>query len=329
MSILITRSGLLDTIQDEGRYGHQHIGINPGGAMDISAMHAANALLGNAPGEAILEMHFPAATIYFEEAALIALSGAEFSATINGIAIAILQPVWVTKNATLVFTKQVAGTRTYLAVQGGYRVNAWMDSYSTNLKVKGGGFEGRSLVKNDRIFLKEKQHTVLHGGSTGIIKFPWIANVSALYYTTPFRFIAGAAYEQLQAQSKQALEQQTFLIGIQSDRMGYRLQSKLLSLQVKTEMISTAVTKGTIQLLPDGQLIILMADHQTTGGYPMVGHITGSDFSSLAQLHAGEKFMLTKIEMGEAEQRMLQQQRDLQQLRNACTFRLQQYLLPS
>ena len=103
MSIHINKSGLLDTLQDEGRYGYQHLGVNPGGAMDRIAMHIANALVGNQPNETVLEMHFPAAEILFKETLLIALAGADFSATINGKELPILHPVLISKGYTCLF----------------------------------------------------------------------------------------------------------------------------------------------------------------------------------------------------------------------------------
>lgn len=327
MSLLIIKHGLLDTMQDMGRYGHQHMAINPGGAMDAVAMSVANALVGNEETEAVLEMHFPAAEIVFEEPALIAISGAAFSPTINGEPAPMLQPLWISKSATLRFTKQVTGTRVYIAVQGGYQIDEWLGSKSTHLKVKKGGFEGRQLKKNDRLFLQKQPKDPLVEKNAAVIKLPWTANTADLYCKAPFHFIEGAEYTNLDHASKEKLQTGSFVIASQSDRMGYRLQGNGLKLERHGEMISTAVTKGTIQLLPNGQLIILMADHQTTGGYPRVGHIISAAIPSLAQFGAGKSFTLEKVTVETAEQKMLTQQRNLQQLRNACIFRLQQYFM--
>ncbi len=325
MSIQIIKQGLLDTMQDEGRYGIQHIAVNPGGVMDTIGMRVANALVGNEPGEAVLEMHFPAAEILFEASALIAIGGADFSPLINGEPVPVMQPVWINKNATLRFQKQLSGARGYLAVQGGFRLEEWMGSRSTHLKVNKGGFEGRALRKTDRIFFNRQQKNVMTESGKDFSKLPWTVNSKDLYSSCPFHFVEGAEYEQLDDVSKQALQAGSFLIAGQSDRMGYRLQSSPLSLEHREEMISTAVTKGTIQLLPDGQLIILMADHQTTGGYPRMGHIISADIPSLAQAGAGSSVTLKKVSVEMAEQKLLAQQRNLRQLRNACIFRLQQY----
>ena len=107
--------------------------------------------------------------------------------------------------------------------------------------------------------------------------------------------------------------------------VGYRLQGEPLVLNERTELISTGVTKGTMQLLPDGQIIILMADHQTTGGYPRIGHVISADISSLAQMKAGDSFHLIKTGIAGAESRLMDQHRSLQQLQNGCNFRLAQY----
>jgi antagonist of KipI len=325
MSLRICKAGLLDTIQDKGRYGYQHLGINPGGAMDLTAMKIANALVGNEPGEPVIEMHFPAAEILFEEAALIALTGADFTATINGEAAHVLQPAYVQKGSLLRFNKNISGARSYLAVRGGYVADSWLHSCSTHLKVKAGGFDGRALQKNDRVLLKQNTGYTFDTGDKSFKTFPWRANVTDLYSKNVFHFIPGAEYDGLSETSKQKFEEGSFAINHQSDRMGYRLQGGPLQLQTPSELISTAVTRGTIQLLPDGQLIVLMADHQTTGGYPRVGHVISADISSLAQIRAGENISFRKIDIHSAENRLLQQERNLQQLQNACNFRLAEF----
>ncbi len=324
MSLYIHKSGILDTIQDAGRYGYQHLGINPGGVMDAMAMQVANILVGNSIEEAVLEMHFPAAEIVFEDNVLIALSGADLSASIDGTEVPILHPVWIRKGTTLRFGKQREGARIYLAIQGGYQANQWLHSYSTHLKVKAGGFEGRALQKNDRLFFKVNHDSFIPAGKNFLI-LPWQANVSELYTNNTFQFVRGAEYEWLTIPSKQQLEKNSFLISRQSDRMGYRLEGEILHATGK-ELISTAVTRGTIQLLPDGQLIILMADHQTTGGYPRVGHLISADMPSLAQMNSGQSFTLQQATIEMAETKWMQQQSNLRQLQNACNFRLQEYV---
>lgn len=326
MCIRIKKSGLLDTIQDAGRFGFQQLGINPGGAMDIMAMKIGNALVGNSMEEAVLEMHFPAAKIEFDQTVLIALSGADFGATINNDNIPLNCPVIVKAGAILQFTKNNFGARIYLSVKGGFQANEWLHSFSTNLLVNAGGYKGRSLQKNDVLTIRNFHSIPDFTGNKPYQCLSWSANIADFYVSDHLRFIPGAEYYDLLENSRKTLVTTHFMITKQSDRMGYRLNSIPLQVNMKKEMISTAVTKGTIQLLPDGQLIILMAEHQTTGGYPRIGHIISADISSLAQMKAGEKFTLQKIDIQTAEKLVLTQQRNLQQLQNACNFHLQAFL---
>jgi antagonist of KipI len=326
VSLFITKKGLLDTLQDGGRYGFQELGINPGGAMDCIAMRLVNYLVGNNPFEPILEMHFPAAEILLESPMLIALGGADFTAVINGNEVPLLHPVLVQKKATLKFIHRKKGARIYLSVQGGIPAQKWLNSASTNLKIHAGGFEGRALKKNDRIFCKRKTRFDSKEESGDFVLFPWKVNTDGLYRKICFRFIPGFEFGLLTDEAKKTMLNTNFTISNLSDRMGYRLEGTSLLLAKPINLLSSAVTRGTIQLLPNGQLIILMADHQTTGGYPRVGHIISSDFSSLAQLAAGDVFALETTTSTIAEEAMRQQEINLQQIQNACNFRLNDFL---
>ncbi len=326
MSLRILKAGLFDAIQDTGRYGYQYLGINPGGAMDITGMKLSNALVGNDLNEAVLEMHFPAAEIVFEEQMLIALGGADLGAEINGEALPILHPIIIQKNAVLQFRKNETGARAYLAVKGGYQSQTWLHSNSTHTRARAGGLEGRALRKNDQILTKQIFSGSFQGNGKLFTVLHWNVNLAGFYLKDAVRFIPGAEYHALNKLSQQKLETAGFSILPQSDRMGYRLKGDALSIQSPKEMISTAVPRGTIQLLPNGQLIILMADHQTTGGYPRIGHVISAGFAALAQMRASEKIRFQKTELAEAETLLLEQERNLRQLQNACNFRLQEYL---
>ncbi len=323
MSITIVKPGLLTTIQDNGRWGFQHLGINPGGAMDLRALQIANTLLLNDLSEAVIEFYFPAPIIRFNQAAFIALSGADFNASINGISIPINQPIYVPENSTIQFNNKINGKVGYLAVQGGFALTEWMNSFSTNLKVGAGGFEGRALTINDEIFFtvpfrKSKK-------STTCTILPWKADTKAFYTTEALQFIPGNEFNLLTEVSKQLLLQESFTILPKSDRMGYCLNGPSLSRIHSKEMISSAVTRGTIQLLPNGQCIILMADHQTTGGYPRIGHIISAHLPSIAQKEVGTEVQFKLTDLPTAENFSLLQAQHLHQLKNACNLQLDAY----
>ena len=140
------------------------------------------------------------------------------------------------------------------------------------------------------------------------------------------RVIRGHEWNWLKDASKNKFLEQSFQISNQSDRMGYILKADALELTCKDELVSSVVNFGTVQLLPDGQLIILMADHQTTGGYPRAAHVIAADHSRLSQMKAGEEISFEMISHKEAEDLLLKQKQHLTQVQNACAFRLEQFM---
>lgn len=323
MSMYILKPGLFTTLQDAGRIGFQQLGINPGGSMDIRAMQIANALVLNNIEEAVIEFYFPAPTIQFKTAAFIALSGANFSATANGISIPINHPVYLPANTILQFTRKIQGQIGYLAVQGGFELNDWLNSYSTNVKVAAGGFEGRTLLSGDEINFN--MHAKLRGTGLDCTILPWKAGTESFYTTNPFRFIPGNEFNLLNEEAKKLFTTQGFTIQPQSDRMGYLLNGPLLNITTATELISSAVTRGAIQRLPSGQCIVLMADHQTTGGYPCIGYIISADLPGLAQKGSTDLLYFTATNLITAENLLIEQEQHLQQLKNACILQLDAY----
>lgn len=301
MSLRVLKQGLLDTLQDHGRHGWAHLGINPGGAMDTIAAAIANFLVGNPPNEAVLEMHFPAPRLTFESDALLALAGADFAARLDGRAGPLHTPIAVSTGSILEFSKPVSGARCYLAIAGGFDVTPWLGSRSTHLAVQAGGFKGRALQSGDVLPFRRPADwsVVLKGGKCRIL--PWRANVSGLYPpANRLRFCPGPEYELLNAESKHLLEKARWKIAPQSDRMGYRTAGPALALEHPLELVSSGVVPGTIQLLPNGQFILLMADCQTTGGYPRIGHIISADLPGLAQMQAGNTFHLQAADLEQA-----------------------------
>ncbi|NBP71403.1 MAG: biotin-dependent carboxyltransferase family protein, partial [Cytophagia bacterium] len=259
MSLFIQKAGIQDSFQDGGRFGLQHLGINVNGAMDLVAMQVANAMVGNRATEPVLEFSFPAPAIQFNQAALLCLAGADFGAMLDDKPLAVQQPFVVVKGSVLSFTKWKTGSYAYLAVQGGFVLDKWKESYSTNLKVKAGGWQGRKLKKGDEIHLK----TILDKSQTMRI-LPWLADIRGLSSTREkIRIVLGNEWNWLSKTAQKTFIKKQFMITKESDRMGYRLKGEKLSKQIKEELISSAVSFGTLQLLPDGQVIILMADHQT------------------------------------------------------------------
>jgi antagonist of KipI len=317
MSILITKAGILSTVQDLGRNGFRRFGINQNGAMDRTAVRLINILLGNSENTAVLELHFPAPEIAFEEPVVFALGGANFSAKLNGTAIENWRVYFAEKGSTLKFNEKIFGNRAYLSVRGGFQIKSWLGSASTNLKAKIGGFEGRMLGSGDRIFFEPAQNF-----KDSNFNFRISDSMIPRYSRFPTaRVVEGAEFENLTAFSQQNLLKETFAITANSDRMGFRLRGEALFLLDEKELISSAVSFGTIQLLPDGQMIVLMADHQTSGGYPRIAHVAPFDLPLLAQLGANDKVGFHLISIAEAENLLVNFENNLNLLRTACKFR--------
>jgi antagonist of KipI len=316
MSIQILKSGILTTVQDLGRNGFARFGINPNGAMDRTAARLINILLGNDENEAVVEMHFPAAEILFEKDSVFALGGADFSATLNEAPVENWRAFFAKKKSVLRFSKKAFGNRAYFSVKGGFMIESWLGSTSTNLTAKIGGFEGRSLRKGDKLFFKQKTKDKAQKTN------PKISNSLIPFYSQfpTVRVVTGAEFESLAKSSRETFLKENFTISQNSDRMGFRLKGKSIKLQKQKEIISSAVNFGTIQLLPDGQLIILMADHQTSGGYPRIANVISVDLPLLAQLGANDKVAFHLISLEEAENLALDFEKNLNLLKIAVNF---------
>lgn len=327
MNLRIIKPGVMDTVQDMGRFGSQHLGINPGGAMDKLSAQIANILVGNDTNEALIELHFPAAAFFFEQPSLIAISGADFSASVNGEEIPCMRPVMVSKYCIIQFHGIKNGARAYLAVHGGLDIKPWLNSFSTNLKAGAGGYSGRVLQKDDEIAFRIAIDLSMLLAKKEFEVLPWKADDDwGNNYNEEILVLPGNEWNRLNDKSKDLFFEQSFLITTHSDRMGYHLKGESLTTVTNEEVISSAVTFGTVQLLPDGQLIVLMADHQTTGGYPRLSHVILAHHSRLAQMKPGEEFRFRFTDQQTAEELFIKQQQHLVQLQNACKFKLEQLL---
>lgn len=320
MSILLQTNSLLTTIQDLGRTGFRRFGINPNGAMDKTAARIINIILGNAENEAVIELHFPAPEILFEEQAIFALGGAEFGARLNGAPVENWRMFFAKKGDVLKFEKKIFGSRAYLAVKGGFKIEKWLGSAGTNLSANIGGYEGRALKNGDRLFFKQRTNDEEQRTN---IK---ISNRLIPFYSRfpTVRVTAGAEFSFLTALGEQNFLKESFTISVNSDRMGFHLEGEPLYLLERKEMLSSAVNFGTIQLLPDGQMIILMADHQTTGGYPRIARVIERDLPVLAQLGANDKVAFHLVSLEKAEDLYLEFEKNLNLLKIGCKFAINQ-----
>ena len=325
MSIRIIKAGILDTIQDAGRTGYQHLGINPNGVMDAFSARLANALLGRDMSAPVIEMHFPAPHILFEEETVLCLAGADFSPTVNGHKIPMHHPVAVNKNSLLKFERSEYGTRCYLALSQDLFLPSWLNSYSTHLKAGAGGWQGRSLIKNDRIPFQPNKKIAAHLGQKEWEVFPWKSQ-EQVDKRPEIQFLLGSEWHWMTSEAQETFQSSWFQVTIDADRMGYQLAGPELEMATEEQLVSSAVSFGTVQLLPTGQLIVLMADQHTTGGYPRIAHVISAHLPLLAQKKPNDviQFRLTDLET--AERKLTGQQKYLQDLQMASKFRMQEFV---
>ena len=310
MSLRILRPGLLTTVQDLGRFGYQQNGIIVSGAMDALALRVANRLVGNDDTAAGLEITLLGPRIRFEAAHLIALTGAHLSPTLNGQPVTGNRAVWVATGTELAFGPAVAGCRAYLAVAGGVAVPLVLGSRSTYLRAGFGGHEGRALRSGDA--LPVGALTVVGNRLVQQLARPEAAWAAASFtpgpalcprpqYRPVLRAVRGPEYGQFAAASQRAFWQEPCTVTPAADRMGYRLHGPPLVRREETELLSSAVTFGTVQVPAGGQPIVLMADHQTTGGYPRIAQVISVDWPALAQAAPGQQLRFREVSVAEAQ----------------------------
>ena len=326
MSIRIERQGIMDTIQDNGRYGFAKWGINSNGSVDRYAAQVANALSGNDPGLAVLEMHFPAGEIVFERPALISLTGADFAPHIDGTPAPCWRTIFVAQNSTLSFLNHRSGSRCYMSVHGGFDVIQWLGSASTNLKSNAGGFDGRSLRKHDRIPFGKPTLSIPESNVKQTHVFPWSVNISSLYSPGhEVGLIEGNEWMWLTDLSASRFFQLQFQVMSSSDRMATVLKHEALEFKHHANRLSSGVAFGTVQALPNGSLIVLMADHQTMGGYPCVGNVASAHLPRLAQVRPNDSFHFYPVSVEEAEKMVFSLGENMAMIRRDCLEKLRRF----
>lgn len=323
MSIKILRPAVLTTLVSDGRVGSRSLGIGPGGPMDFFAMKIANYLVGN-DREAVLEIGHSSIELSIQKDSIVAITGKGFNAEVNDNPVLLWKPIKIKGDSTLKLKKISGGAWVYLSVHGGWASQSWLNSLTTNLSAKAGGYHGRILQKDDVV---EMNNTKLSFDETKILSWGISTNELDKIYSQPgvIRCLRSVETELLSSESREKFESLEFAINSQSNRMGYRLQGEPISLAEKLEMVSSSVDFGTVQLLPDGNLIVLMADHQTTGGYPRIASVIKADLPKLAQLMPGEKVKFKMISLSEAETELLSREQSLNDLKESCHDRFEKY----
>lgn len=336
LSIKVIRPGLLTTVQDLGRYGSQRYGVIVSGAMDQFSLRVANLLVGNDENAAALEITMMGPTLEILEDTLVSICGGTITAKINGQPVGQWKPVYIKKGSILELKNCTGGCRIYLAIAGGFDVEEIMGSKSTYLRAGIGGFKGRKLKEQD--ILNTKQYS---SESNKIIKkfSDFIGKSSFAFSETDWsvsteiipkykndivlRVIQGIEFDEFRRESREEFFTNKFVVTAQSDRMGYRLKGSKLELSKPLEMISGAVSFGTIQVPSEGNPIVLLADRQTTGGYPKIAQIISVDLPLIAQAKPGDKISFEQISLEEAQKLYIQRELNIQKLKHGISLTME------
>lgn len=296
-TIKILDAGLLTTVQDLGRYGFQRYGVSASGVMDEYSAKIANKLVGNKVGEAVLETTLKGVQIEFLQNTAVAITGGNCDVTLNGTKIELWQSYLVNRGDILKMGICRSGLRNYLAFSGGIDVPIIMNSKSTNLKAKVGGFNGRKLMTGD----------VLSVG-VGSLEAPLTLNKHYIpTYSKDIKVgvILGQQDDHFTEAGIKTFLNETYTVTQESDRMGIRLSSvsgATIEHKNGADIISDGITFGAIQVPGSGQPIVMMADRQTTGGYTKIGNVISSDLAKLAQATPGTKVKFVEYTLEQAVQ---------------------------
>jgi len=306
VSLRVLKPGLLTTVQDLGRVGHGRWGVSPCGAMDPLALSLANLLAGNSVGAAALEVTAMGPELVFEQEATFALAGAELSPSLDGERLCSGVAHRARAGQTLRFGARVQGARAYVAVAGGLGRSArsFLGSTATDMEAGLGGLTGRPLRAGEALAL-EPQPT---------FQARAVRDRGERWYGSPdvVRFIPEIG-SRLSAQAVELFGASRFRVSSRSNRVGYRLEGVTLPVAPGGLQLSEPVAPGTLQLPPDGQPIVLMADRQTTGGYPRLGYVIRADVPKLAQRWLGDPVSFRAVSLEEARQALREQHTWLQE----------------
>ncbi len=280
--VSVVKPGMLTTVQDAGRWGFQSSGVPVAGPMDPVSHRLANALVGNSRDAALLEVTLLGPELEFEDERLVAVTGAEFDLTLDGRPVRSHAPFTVAAGSHLRFGARRLGARAYLAVSGGINVPLTLGSRSTHLVSAMGGVNGRALIAGDRLPLGHPERP------QGMALAPQDAIIALPDRRATIRVLPGPQVEYFAGRALDVLQSGPYVIAQNSDRMGFRLEGPRLTHARGADIISDATPLGVLQVPASGQPILLMADRQTTGGYPKIATVIAADMTIAGQLGPGD-----------------------------------------
>ncbi len=284
MALNVLAPGWLTTVQDLGRFGVQRFGVPPSGAMDPFAFRAANALVGNLPEAAGVEFSLEAPVFQADEDCLVAAAGRGFNLRVQDRRVGLWRAAWVRRGEQVHFMPEGSGGWAYLCVSGGIEAPLVMGSRSTYLRGRFGGLSGRLLQVGDRLPVGQPFVKNLYE-----LAGRWLPPQDRPAYADAVRLgvVLGPQQEAFTAAGLETFLSGAYQVSSTSDRMGYRLAGPPVTHRASPEILSEGMVFGSVQIPPDHQPIVMMADHPTTGGYPKIATLARVSIPLLAQCPPG------------------------------------------
>ena len=297
--LTVVRPGMLTTIQDLGRWGRQGEGIPVAGPMDAYSHRYANALVGNDEAAAALEITLIGPVLEASQDVTCAVTGARFEVSIDGQAVPLDRTFEVEAGRRIRFGARGAGARSALAVRGGFVVSSPYGSRSTSILSRIGPFGGRALRAGDELPVgKEPSRSRGLNADLGL---------SLPKGGARLRVVEGPHADMFDGSALAALYGSRYLVTPSSNRMGYRLEGPILRHRGPADILSDATPIGSLQVPASGQPILLMADRQTTGGYPKIATVITADLPLAGQLAPGDWIEFHRVSRHEAVAALKQQ----------------------
>ena len=290
--LLIHDAGPLTTIQDLGRPGHLRVGIPESGPVDREAFVLANRLVGNLDGAAGLECTLMGPRVEFTDERAVAVTGADMSLTLNGGSAPGWQAFSVKAGDVLKAGSAKTGVRAYVAVSGGIDTPAALGSRATYLRGRLGGLDGRALKRGDRVPLGPSHTTRPRRVRADSI--PDYAGEAEV------RVVLGPQDDRFTDRGISAFFEGTYEMTPQSDRMGARLRGPWIEHTHGHDIISDGIALGGIQVVGDGQPIVLLVDRQSTGGYTKIATVCSFDIGRVGQIKPGQRISFRRITVDDA-----------------------------
>lgn len=301
MGLKVISPGALTSIQDEGRFGHQRIGMSPAGAMDLHSMRLANLLVDNDMGEAVLELTILGGKFTFTQDNVFAITGADMGAMLDGVSVPLGQAVQAKAGSVLQMAQARSGSRAYLAVAGGFDVPVLHGSKSTLLRSNLGGFEGRKLAAGDEIPFAAPKKTIPN------LPIRVLPPQPALARDVTVRVVMGPQDDRFTKAGLETFFASAYTVDSKSDRMGIRMTGPKIEHTTDANIISDGIPFGAVQIPGSGEPMIMMSEHQGSGGYTKIANVISADIPLVAQVPPGGTIRFKAVSVDEAQDIYLEQ----------------------